>query len=126
MERELPMKMKQRGMSTFGIVVLLIVLVGGAIGGLKLVPPYLEYFSVKKVLAAMAKQEDLNAMPPEEIRKSFDRRASIDNIKVVSGADLVIDKEGGGTVVSVEYQVEVPLGGNMSVNLNFSDSAGSK
>ncbi len=120
------MKMKQCGMSTFGIVVLLIVLVGGAIGGLKLVPPYLEYFSVKKVLAAMAKQEDLNAMPPEEIRKSFDRRASIDNIKVVSGADLVIDKEGGGTVVSVEYQVEVPLGGNMSVNLNFSDSAGSK
>ena len=117
------MQNKQRGMTTFSVVFLIggIALVTFLV--LKLLPPYLEYFSVKKVMAAMSKQEDLQNMTPPDIRKAFDRRASIDNITIVEGKDLEISKESGETVVSVEYTVKIPLAANISAVLDFADTA---
>jgi len=117
------MQNKQRGMTTFSVVFLIGGIAVAAFLVLKLLPPYLEYFSVKKVMAAMAKQEDLQNMTPPDIRKAFDRRASIDNITVVEGKDLEISKESGDTVVSVEYSVKIPLVANISAVVDFADTA---
>jgi hypothetical protein len=111
---------KQRGVTTFGVVFLIAGIMAAAFLVMKLLPPYFEYFSVKKVISAMAKQEDLANMTPKEIQASFDRRATIDNITVVSGNDLQI---GHGTVAA-EYTVKVPLVANISFLLDFSASSG--
>jgi hypothetical protein len=116
------MQNKQRGMTTFSIVFLIGGIAVAAFLVMKMLPPYIEYFSIKKVLAAMAKQEDLNNMTPPEIRNAYDRRASIDNIKEVEGKDLQISKEGGNTVVSAEYSVKIPLVANISAVIDFSES----
>lgn len=116
------MKNKQRGMTTFSIVFLIGGIAVTAFLVMKLLPPYIEFFSIKKVMAAMAKQEDLQNMAPPEIRAAFDRRATIDNIKEVEGKDLQISKEGGETVVSAEYSVKIPLVANISAVIDFSSS----
>lgn len=116
------MQSKQRGMTTFSIVFLIGGIAVVAFLVMKMLPPYLEYFSIKKVLAVMAKQEDLQNMTSPDIRKAFDRRATIDNITVVEGKDLEVSKEGGDTVVSVEYSVKIPLVANVSAVIDFSDS----
>ena len=90
--------------------------------GMKLVPVYLELFSVKKVMAAMAQGEDVKSGTVTDIRKSFDRRAVIDNIQAVSGQDLEISKDAGETVVVATWQHRVALFTGYTLLVDFSVS----
>ena len=113
---------KQRGMSIYGLMYLLVTL--GFVGyiGMRLFPAYLEYYSVKKIFAAMANEEAKNANSVSEIRGGFDRRATIGYVTVISGADLEIGKEGGESVISASWAVKIPLFASASVVLDFSAS----
>jgi hypothetical protein len=55
-----------------------------------------------------------------DIRKKFDKRAEIDNINTIKSSDLVISRDGGATVVSVEYPYQTKLVGNVSLLVEFS------
>jgi Tfp pilus assembly major pilin PilA len=109
----------QNGFTLTGLVVISALLIVIALVGMKVVPAYMEFLSVKKVLTAM-KQEPLDTMSKSEIMKSFDKRANIAYISVVKGSDLTIEKTSTGTVVNVEYQVIRPIAGNLSVLIDFS------
>lgn len=116
------MKKNQQGMTFFGVVFVGFALVGGAILVMKLIPPYLEFWSVQKVMSVMAKDSALPGMTPQEARNSFDKRANVDNINVIKGSDLEIAKNNGKTVVSANYTVTVPLAGNLSALMEFQAS----
>ena len=113
---------KQKGITLVGMLLV----AGGiffiALIAMKIVPAYIEFFSVKKVLSAMASDPALPTMSVKEIRESFGRRASIDNISAVKGADLDISRVDGETVVTAEYSVKTPLFGNLSAWMDFSGS----
>jgi Tfp pilus assembly major pilin PilA len=109
----------QNGFTLTGLVVISALLIVIALVGMKVVPAYMEFLSVKKVLTAM-KQEPLDTMSKNEIMKSFDKRANIAYISVVKGSDLTIEKTSTGTAVNVEYQVIRPIAGNLSVLIDFS------
>ena len=113
---------KQHGMSIYGLMYLLLTL--GFVGyiGLKVFPAYLEYYSVKKILATMANEEAKNANSVKEIRDGFDRRATIGYVTVVTGADLEITKEAGESVISASWAVKMPLFASASVVLDFNAS----
>jgi hypothetical protein len=118
---------RQKGMTFIGWVVILALVLSYVYIGIKVVPAYVEFFSVKKILATMAREPGFATMTPAEIRKSFERRLAIDYVSAVSAQDLDIRKEGGENVVSVEYSQKIPLFYNVSVLLDFSAStAGSK
>jgi type II secretory pathway pseudopilin PulG len=110
---------KQRGISLMGLIVTLGVIGFLAVMAAKLVPAYIDYFSVKKMFATMEQAGDLK-LSVREIRKSFDTRNTIEDVKAVKGDDLEIGKEGGETVVSANWSVKIPLVSNISACLDFS------
>lgn len=117
----------QRGMTFIGWVVVLALVISYVLIGVKVVPAYIEFFSVKKVLATMAKEPGFGTMSAKEIMDSFERRAAIDYISSVNSKDLEITKVDGENVVSVEYSQKIPLVANISILLDFSAStAGAK
>ncbi len=116
---------KQRGMSFIGTLILIVLGVSITLLVVKLAPAYIEFFSVKKVLAAMAQDPAFPAMSPAEVRDSFDRRANIDYITTVTGKDLDLSKEDGQNVASIEYSQKIPLVLNVSACLDFSASTAS-
>jgi hypothetical protein len=116
------MKKNQQGMTFIGVMFVGMVLIFGAILVMKLIPPYLEFWSVQKIISVMSKDSALPGMTVSEARVSFDRRAVIDNVKVITGADLEIAKDRGTTVVSADYSVTVPIAGNISALLEFQAS----
>lgn len=116
------MKKNQQGMTFFGVMFVGFALVGGAVLLMKLIPPYLEFWSVKKVIAVMAKDSALPGMAVPEIIMSFDKRALIDNITVIKGSDLEISRDRGKTVVNANYTVVVPIAGNLSALMEFQAS----
>lgn len=113
---------KQKGITLVGMLLVAGGLFFVALITMKLVPAYIEFFSVKKVLSAMASDPALPNMSVKEVRESFDRRASIDNITAVKSADLDISKADGETVVTAEYSVKTPLFGNLSAWMDFTSS----
>ena len=115
----------QNGVTLMGLIVVSALLIIVVLVGMKVVPAYMEFLSVKKVLSAM-KQEPLDTMSASDIKKSFDKRANIAYISVVKGSDLTIEKTSSGTVVNVEYQVIKPIAGNISVLIDFSTQGNAK
>lgn len=110
---------KQRGMGMFGIFIVGVLLVLAAITTMKVVPAYIEWWSVKKVLNAMKSEPGFDDQTVRELRASFDRRAQIDDIRTINGQDLDVSKAGGTSVVSVEYSRKVHLFGNMNACMDF-------
>ena len=47
----------------------------------------------------------------------------IDEVKVISGNDLEVTKEGGDVVISFAYKKEVPLFANVGVYIDFAASS---
>ena len=116
----------QKGITFIGVLIIAALLIFIAIVGMKMMPAYMEYMAVKKVIRAMG-QEQLSTMNKNEIVKSFNRRKSIDDIKSVTAGDLMVEKnETGNTVVSVEYQVVQPIMGNVSALIDFKASSDDK
>ncbi len=113
---------KQRGIGFITLVLYFVV--GGVVvlSFLKLVPHYLELFSIKKVIAAMATSEEVKSGTVAEIRTSFDRRAVIDNIVAVKGLDLEISKENNETVVSAAWQPRISLAPGYTLLIDFTVS----
>ena len=78
-------------------------------------PTFLEYQSVVK---AVNLAQAGNSVP--EIRATFDKSASIDNISSVTGKELEVTKEGDKVVVSFAYQREIHLAGPAWLTLKYS------
>lgn len=100
---------KQRGVSMFGFMLVAIVVIMFAMLAMKLVPAYIEYFSVKKILNAMGQDSEIKSMNNADIRNSFAKRADVGYVTVVKPADLNIDRSGGNLVISTEYEYRTPL-----------------
>ncbi len=110
---------KQRGMTFIGTVLMVAVIVFVAVIIMKLTPPYLEFMSVKKALNNIATQPEFREMGKKEIYSAFNKTAAIDNIENIKANELIISQSDRGPVVIAEYQVVVPLMGNVSALLDF-------
>ncbi len=96
------MRNKQSGVSFLVVFLIGVVIALTAVGAMKILPAYSEFQTAKKNMIAIAGSEGRTGSVTD-IRKAFDRRATIDNIAVVTGADLEIGKDGGELVVSFAY-----------------------
>ena len=117
------MPVQQRGISFGGFIFGAFLLVFLGITGLKLVPAYMQAAQIKNIFVTMAHDPDLQKASPHDIQVSFDKRASIDNIKAIKAEDIEISSEDGRMVLSASYEVRVPLGGNVSFLLSFNPSS---
>jgi Domain of unknown function (DUF4845) len=116
------MRNKQTGMTMVGILFVGMLVVFAALVAMRMAPVYMEYGSVVKVLKTMSNDPDLKTMSIREVRDSFDRRATIDNITSVKGEDLDVSKDGGEVVVEATWSAKKPIIGNVSVVMDFTAS----
>jgi hypothetical protein len=110
---------KQQGVSLSGLIFWLALLGFLGVMAAKLLPAYIEFFAVKKIFATMEKAGELQGTVGE-IRKAYDRRNAIEDVKNVQGSDLEIARgPGGETVVTAAWSAKVPMVYNASACLDF-------
>lgn len=112
----------QRGMGFIMLIFVFAVCAVVLMLGLKLFPVYSQLFNVKSVFKAMATSEEVKTGTVADIRKSFEKRATIGYVEVITKEDLEITKEGGETVVTAAWQEKIPLftGYTLLVDLSVS------
>jgi hypothetical protein len=113
----------ERGLSLIGLIFILAILGFVLVVGFKLLPFYIEYYSLKGVLGSMVQSGETKQVATE-IKRAFERRADIAEVHSVKAEDLDIAKEDGKVVITANYSVKVPLVANVSACMDFSASAG--
>jgi Domain of unknown function (DUF4845) len=117
---------KQRGVSFFGLLIIFAVCGMFLLLGLKVVPAYLDYFTVKKIITSMSTTDEVRSGTVAEIRRSFDKRATIDYQNAVKAEDLEVTKEGNETVVTAAWQHKIPLFPTWTLTIDFNVSTAAK
>ncbi|QEL65133.1 hypothetical protein OTERR_16570 [Oryzomicrobium terrae] len=115
----------QRGVSLSGLLIVSFIIVVVFVFGMKVVPAVIEYYTIVKNIKAVANSSD-SATTVADVRKSFDRRAEVDDIKSISSADLDVSKDRNRIVISFEYEKRIRLGGPVSLLIDFQGSSAAK
>ncbi|GBG01527.1 hypothetical protein AZSI13_08540 [Azospira sp. I13] len=113
----------QAGVALSSFLMWVFIVVFGGILGMKVVPAVIEYFTIVKTVKAVAAESPAGGITVGDVRKSFDRRATIDAISSISGADLDVTKDGGNVVISFSYAKKIHLVGPVSLFIDFQGSA---
>ncbi len=108
----------QRGLALSTLFIWLFILIVLALTGMKLIPPWMEFATARKAINEIA-ADKVGTTTPQEIRRAFSSRATIDDISAVKPEDLEITKEAGEIVISFAYRKEVPMFANMGVYMDF-------
>jgi predicted membrane protein len=114
---------RQRGMSMISWLVVLAVAVFFILIGIKMVPTYLENYSIRQVLTNMENDRSVRAMSPAEMRNSFIKRIKINSVYDFDRDSIKIKKEKNGTLFAVDYEIRKPVAGNVAIVMSFSESA---
>lgn len=120
------MPAKQYGLSFSGFMFGVFILVLVSIFGLKLIPPYIQDAKIKNLFVTIANDPEMQKATLRDIRSSFDRRASVEDIKAIKSEDIKIASDNGKPVLSASYPVLIPLAGNVSLYLDFNPSSAAK
>jgi hypothetical protein len=111
------MRNRQSGVSIMGLILGSVVLIFVLLLGMKLFPPYMEYFTAKKHITQIAHEQRTGTVG--DVRKAWQLKTAIDEVPSVNDKDLEITKDGGEIVISFAYRKEVPLFANVGVYLDF-------
>ena len=101
--------------AVLGIIVLLL--------ALKIGPPYMEYIQIKKQFNDLAKDPELQNVPPRTVIGKFFLRAAVENITSLGNGDVDVEKVDGTLVISAAYTVCVPIVGNLRACMDFKPSS---
>jgi len=117
------MRARQKGITLLGLIIGSFVLVLVALLAMRLLPSYIEFFTIKKNLVSIGKETAGREATVSDIRRSFESRTAVDDITSITATDLVITKEGNAFVIAATYRREIPLFANIGVYIDFEASS---
>lgn len=107
MRQDIPqLKSRQHGVTLTGLLLWSVVIIVITIFGMRLIPAYIEFAAVKRAMVATVSDPALKEAGISALRQGFNKRASIDDIKSVTGKDLVIEKQNNQVVMRASYTVK--------------------
>lgn len=111
----------QRGLSLLGFMMILVLVLFFTYIGIKLVPVYLNHWSVMSEVKAVASEPGSANKPPNTIRRELLRRLNVSYVEYVEPQHISIER-GDDVRLTVRYDVEQHLIGNIDAIIRF-DSA---
>ena len=115
------MRNRQLGVSLIGLIVGAVILIFVLLLGMKTLPPYLEFYTAKKLITQIANEQRGGSV--NDIKKAWQLKTAVEDVPSVTDRDLEITKDGGEVVLSFAYRKEVPLFANVGVYMDFAASS---
>ena len=113
---------RQRGMTLISFLILCIMVGFYILLGLKLMPVYLEHYKVSSILKNMKGEPEMSEKSPREIMILLQKRWDINSIdRITPEKSVTIEKSGEKISISLDYEVEQPIVGNVSALVKFKE-----
>ena len=100
---------RQRGFSVWGIALNLLLLGAVLVVVLRVVPLYIEYLTVKDVIARAGDDFDPRKQGLGDIRTHIRKLFNTSQVHVIAADDVEIFREKGAVVIDATYEVRFPL-----------------
>ena len=113
---------RQQGVSLVALIIGLIILAVIALFAMKVIPSFIEFRSAKAAIDSIARE--MPGGTPNDVRRAFESRATIDDVSTVKPSDLEIGRDGNQVVISFAYRKEVPLFSNVGLYIDYAARAG--
>jgi hypothetical protein len=110
---------RQQGMTFIGYVIILAIIGFFVLIILKLTPPYLEYFRVKRQLQSLEEEAGLRTKSSAQVRKLLQRRFGVDDIEGIPPDQIKIAKKEAEVKIDITWQRQVHMMGNVEALLSF-------
>jgi Tfp pilus assembly protein PilE len=107
----------QAGLTMIGFLFVAAVAVVVALIGFRVLPSYIEYFSVKKAVAGAL--DDAVDGQPATVRRFFERRVGAEYIDSIDWRNLEVNKQNNQIVGTISWEKRIPLVYNISLLLDF-------
>jgi hypothetical protein len=109
----------QQGMTAIGWIIVLGLIAFFVLLALRLTPGYLEFATVSSSLESLQNEPGITTKTAPEIRSMLGKRFDINDVKTVNARDVKIESKGGRLRVWVDYEVRVPVLGNIDAVSKF-------
>ncbi len=114
-------RQQQTGMSIITILIILALIGFFALCAVKLVPPYLEYLSVKKVVKDLAVEYSGDQNNLRGIRVALEMRLNTNQVYRLEPKDVEIFRKGGHTYIDASYEFRTPIMWRIDAVMKFDD-----
>lgn len=111
-------KQYQGGMTAAGWLIIMAIVLFFMYLAIKLVPAYMEYFTIKSALKSVA-EESTSSTSKSDIKRYISGRFSVNSIDIVKTDDVEIKDIVDGKALYIEYENRISLFGNISALLEF-------
>lgn len=90
---------------------------------IRIVPVYLDYFSVKNILSDLQSTSGSRVMPKREIRLQLHKRFRTNNLWDLNADEVVkiIKDKDRGLVFHLKYEIREPIAGNIDFIITFDE-----
>ena len=112
-------KRQQAGMTTLGLIILVLFVGLFAFAGIRLTPVYLNYIKVVGVVDGVGAEFDGTGASRSAIRTSISRRFDIESVSIITAKDVKVTTVDGGFEVAATYSHKSPFIANISFVVDF-------
>ena len=112
----------QQGMTTIGIVLVLGIIALIALTAVRVVPIYIENFTIKSVLTSVKDDQKIDAKSKSAIWNSLKKRLYINEVRMIKREHVDITRGNGQTTVTITYESRRPYLGPLFIGGSFSES----
>lgn len=113
---------RQKGMTLFSIMIIIVFFAFIAITIVKIVPIYLDSYTVSDVVTSLKDERGLGDKSSKEIADLILKRLNLNQVSVVTKDDIYIEKAKNTVLIDVEYEARKPMYGNLDVIISFKHS----
>ena len=113
---------RQQGMTTIGLMLLLAVIAIFALSAVRIIPIYMENFTIKTVLTAVQEDQRIDSKSKAAIWDSLKKRLYINEVREIKRDDVEISRKNGQTTVTITYESRRPYLGPLFIGGSFSES----
>jgi len=121
------MKIKsQQGLTTIGWIAVIGIFGMIVVTGFKILPMYMEFYSVKSILETVTTDESIDARSKRDLWKAINRRLQINQIRGLKKENFIISFDNNVTTIMADYEVRKPyvaelfIGGHFTYSVEFS------
>lgn len=113
---------RQSGLTMISWLVVITIGVFFVLIGIKMIPTYMENYSIKQVLHQLPDDRAMRDVSRRELKRIVLKRFKINSVYNFKPEDLIVTKTKTGIRLSVDYEVRKPVIGNVFVVMSFSDA----
>lgn len=117
------MRSRQQGLTIIGFLLVAAVVVIFAMVGFRVIPAYVEYYSVKRALEETMRGGGADPNNPAAFRSELTRRLQTSYVEEVKASDAILQRSGSQVVAEMAWERRLHMFGNAYILLEFETSS---